>query len=141
MERTVLAQLPLFEGLDEVSLAEVYGQMRRRQFAAREFLCREGEPGESLFVIESGMVQVFVGLAESPGTVARLTRGDVVGEMALLTGELRSANVLATVPTTALELSREALARMISRHPSVLANLSRILSRRLARANRRLQER
>ena len=66
---------------------------------------------------------------------ARLYRGDVVGEMALLTGEPRSASAVAAVPTEALELGRDGIARIIARHPAVLANLSRILSRRLARAN------
>jgi NTE family protein len=141
MEKPVLAQVPLFEGLGETALAEVYGLLQRRHFEAREFICREGEPGDSLFIIENGMAQVMLGAPDSPGTVARLYRGDVVGEMALLTGDARSASVQATVPTEALELSREALTRVMSRHPTVLANLSRILSRRLARANRRLQER
>src|SRR5262249_52527380 len=51
------------------------------------------------------------------------------------TGELRSASVQASVPTDVLELSREAFAGLVARHPTLLANLGRILSQRLARAN------
>src|SRR5205085_658689 len=89
-----------------------------------------------LFVIQSGLAQVGVG-----GTViARLRRGDVVGEQSLITGEPRSATVVAGVPTDVLELRRGAFAAVLARHPAVLTNLSRILSRRLARVSGRQAE-
>ncbi|HET8627863.1 MAG TPA: cyclic nucleotide-binding and patatin-like phospholipase domain-containing protein [Thermomicrobiales bacterium] len=133
MQTSALARTPLFAGLDAAALAEVERQLRPRRFAVREALCREGDAGESLFVIEGGVAQVLVGGA----AVARLRRGDVVGEMALLTGEARSATVVAATPVAAHELRREAFAALLARHPAVLTNLTAILSRRLARTSAR----
>jgi predicted acylesterase/phospholipase RssA/CRP-like cAMP-binding protein len=127
--------MPFFDGLDERALTDVYGRMRSRRFAARTFICRQGEPGDSLFVIQEGVAQVIVEHPGQPRLLARLRRGDVVGEMSMVTGEARSASVIATVPTQALELDREGFAALFARHPSLLVNLSRILSRRLAQTS------
>jgi NTE family protein len=109
--------------------------MRPRHFPARTVICRQGEPGDSLFVIRSGLAQVIDEAAGSR-TVARLRRGEVVGEMSLITGETRSATVVAAVPTEVLELDQRSFTALLQKYPLVLANLSRILSHRLARKNR-----
>ncbi len=123
----------VFEGLDQSALEEISGQMRRRRFEAREVIVRQGDTGDSLFVIQEGVAQVMVEQGGVAKPLARLRRGDVVGEMSLVTGEPRSASVVASVPTEALELGREAFVTVLARHPTLLVNLSRILSRRLAR--------
>jgi predicted acylesterase/phospholipase RssA/CRP-like cAMP-binding protein len=138
VQAEVQGQIPVFEGLSAAALVDVRGRMRPRRFAAGEVICRVGEPGESLFVIESGLALVTIespgGASSSATTVERLRRGDVVGEMALLTGEPRSATVIAAVPTAALELDREGFAAVVASHPGLIMNLSRIVSRRLHRA-------
>jgi predicted acylesterase/phospholipase RssA/CRP-like cAMP-binding protein len=135
MQSRARARTPLFEGLDQAALDDVQAHMRPRRFAARAVICRKGEAGDSLFVIQGGVAQVVVAGPEGPRSVDRLRRGEVVGEMALLTGEPRSATVVANVPTDVLELSREAFAALLARYPAILANLNGILSRRLARRN------
>src|SRR6266542_395959 len=135
MVNAELAGMPLFEGLEAAALEEIRGQMQPRRFNARSFLCRRGEPGDSLLVIRSGLAEVFVDPLDGATTFPQLRPGDIVGEIALLTGEPRSANVRASVTTDVLELSREAFAAITARHPAILVNLSRILGRRLARPN------
>jgi NTE family protein len=135
MPSGVDAQTALFEGLDAAAMESISGRMRQRRFAARDVICRQGEPGDSLFVIRGGLAQVIDEAAGSR-TVARLRRGEVVGEMSLVTGEARSATVVANVPTEVLELDRRAFTALLAEYPLILANLSRILSRRLARKNR-----
>ena len=145
MQAEARARTALFEGLDAATLDDIYARMEPRRFDAHETICREGEPGDSLFVIQSGLAQVVVGRPVGPqlplarATVARLRRGDVVGEMALVTGEPRSATVIASVPTEVLELRREAFAQILARSPAMLANLNGILSRRLARTTASVQ--
>lgn len=129
------AQIALFDGLDARALEQVSRRMRPRRVPARGIICREGEPGDSLFIIRSGVAQVLGGPAPDVRTVARLRRGEVVGEMSLLTGAPRSATVVANVPTEVLELDQGAFAALLAEHPTILANLSRILSQRLARKN------
>jgi NTE family protein len=80
-------------------------------------------------VLEDGLAHV---LSDDGRVVAKLRRGDVVGEMSLLTGEPRSATVVAALPTQALELRQKDFAEAIGRSPVLLANLNRILSQKLA---------
>jgi predicted acylesterase/phospholipase RssA len=118
--------------------------MRPRYFRAREVICHAHEPGNSLFVIQDGLALVTISDGESGiqgEAVARLRRGDVVGEMSLITGEPRSATVLAAVPTSVLELDQDEFAAILAQHPAILVNLNRILSHRLARTNLRQVER
>jgi NTE family protein len=129
-----LGRSPLLGGLPDDELEEVLGAMRPVSFEAGEAICREGEPGTSLFVIADGLADVLYPGGRS--TEVRLGSGDVIGEMSLVTGEPRSATVLAAIRTTALELDAAAFAELLVRSPAVPANLSRIVSRRLARTRR-----
>jgi NTE family protein len=136
MPSGVDAQTPLFEGLDAAALASISQRMRPRRFAARAVICRQGEPGDSLFVIRSGLAQVIDETVPGSRIVARLRRGEVIGEMSVVTGEPRSATVVANVPTEVLELDQRSFTALLAEYPRILANLSRILSRRLARQNK-----
>ena len=133
-----LTGTPLFEGLDRSVLEDIAARMRPRRFEARDLIYRQGEPGTSLFVIQDGVAVVQADPQERARPLAHLRRGDVVGEMSLVTGEPRSATVVAMVPTQVLELDQPAFARLVAEHPVLLVNLSRILSRRLARTSARV---
>ena len=130
----VLTRNPLFAGLDPSELSDLEAAMRRKQFGQGHVICRQGESAESLFVIVDGFARVLV----DDRPVARLRRGDVIGEMSLVSGEPRSATVVAAVPTTALELSRYGVAAVIAEQPRILENLTRILSDRLATTTARV---
>jgi NTE family protein len=136
MRTDVLGRNPLFAGLGLPELEELEAAMRPQTFAANDVICREGEPGDSLFVVVEGFARVLL----HDRDVARLRRGDVIGEMSLVSGEPRSATVVAAVPTSALELSREDVASLIARQPRILENLTRILSDRLAATTARVGE-
>jgi NTE family protein len=132
----VLARNPLFAGLDPAELGDLEAAMRRKEFAPGQVICHEGESAESLFVIVDGFARVL----REDRPVARLRRGDVIGEMSLVTGEPRSATVVAAVPTTAFELSRYGVAALIAEQPKILENLTRILSDRLAATTARVAD-
>jgi NTE family protein len=128
-----LARHPLFDGLDPDALDEVAAVLKERRFEPREAICRAGETGREMYVIAEGLAHVS--LADASGqerVVARLRRGDLVGEMSFVTGEPRTATVRAVVPVVAVELGNEDFARIVAQQPAILANLSRILTRRLA---------
>ena len=133
-----LARNPLFDGLPPESLDGLAAGMTRRTFQPGDVICRAGEPGDSLFVIVDGLARVTG--SDGVDVVARLRRGDVLGEMSLVSDEPRSATVIAAVPTTVLELGRDDFASLIGRHPEILSNLNRILSRRLAETTARVAD-
>jgi NTE family protein len=140
MRRLDRVAIALFEGLEGEALEEVYWRLRPRHFRAGQVICRAGEPGESLLVIRQGLVHVLAGEpvddarpgGSPPTLLARQRPGDVVGEMALLTGEPCPATLVAQLPTDAFELKRDVFLALAGRFPLLLVNLARILSRRFA---------
>jgi NTE family protein len=119
----------LFDGLDETARDELRAQLRSRVLPAGAVLCRAGDRSNSLYLVERGVFHVLDG--NTGALLGRQRAGEVVGEVALLTGEPRSATLLAHVPSAVSELSREAFLAVAARHPLLLANLAAILSRRL----------
>jgi CRP-like cAMP-binding protein len=128
-----LSTIELFEGLGPEALRQIYSRAVHRNFPAGMPICREGEPGMSMFIIENGLADVDI----AGERVRRMRQGDVVGEIAVLTGEPRSATVTAVLPTDVVELQRDALSVVLSQTPQLLANLTRVLSKRLATAHDR----
>src|SRR6185436_2160830 len=101
-------------------------------------VCRQGEPGDCLFVLTAGRLGIHV--QDATGGISRridgLGPGDFFGEMALLTGEPRSATVLAEARCRVLRLDRERFEALVRTQPSSFLAIARVLSRRLAAANR-----
>jgi len=126
----MLAGFPLLQGLSPQALEHILASLRSKRFDAGEFLCRQGDHGESLFLIESGLVEVWLQSGEGRHLVRRLRRGDIVGEMALLTGETRSADVIANVPSVVHELDAPTFATITAEHPKILHNITRVLIER-----------
>jgi NTE family protein len=120
---------PLFHLVPTEAFDELSRHAGRRHFEAGEAVFRAGDPGTSLYLVEAGLLHM---LRPNDGVLfARGRPGDVLGEVAALTGEPRSATVLAHVPSDALELPREAFLAVAERHPMLLANLASLVSRRL----------
>jgi NTE family protein len=114
--------------------------LREVRLDAGEYLCRQGEPGDSLFLIDSGLIEVWLETSAGTRLVRRLRQGDIVGEMALLTGEPRSAHVIANVPSSVLELDAQTFASITARNPKVLHNVAlALIEREHASAKVRLQ--
>jgi NTE family protein len=124
----------LFDGLDATARDELHARLRPRMLAAGVVLCRAGDCGDSLYLVDRGVLHVLDG--NTGALLGRQRAGDVVGEVALLTGEPRSATLLARVPSVVSELSREAFLAVAADHPVLLANLATIVSRRLVERTR-----
>ena len=91
----LLQNAEAFGSLDRVTLARLAAHLGPRQLADGELLCAEGDTGDALFIISRGRIGVFKAVPDG-STVQVATRGsgEVVGEMALLTGEPRSATLI-----------------------------------------------
>ena len=136
-----LSRSPLLEGLDEAELDALNERMRPRRFEAGEQLCRSGEPSNSIWLITGGLVHWLAPTTEGAGELLlRLRKGDVIGAQDAITGELRSATVVASITTSALELDAGDLIDLARRYPQILINLVRTQRERLFRANARTAE-
>ena len=140
-----LARAPLFAGVSEEALSEIAAAMRLRWFEAGTVVCREGEPGESMFLLVEGLVQARVAALDARALsmfavdrlAGKLRQGDAIGATSLITGEPRSATIIASVDTSMLELESEAFRTLIARFPKLLENLVGILASRLGEASSR----
>lgn len=122
----LLEQLDLFAPFSHEERVDLARSAVERRFGRGETLIREGDEGHTFYVIVSGEVAVARGGTE----VVRLTRGAYLGEMSLLTGEARSATVVAATDLVVLELDRAAFARHFSDHPERAQQMSDLLAKR-----------
>ncbi len=118
-----LAEVPLFTGIPGNELEELAHVMGTIELAPGDVLFREGEEADGLHVLERGLVQACRRL---PGggelEYAQLGARDVLGEIPLLDGGLRTGTVRALEPTTALFLARADFTALVSRlHPTAFA--------------------
>ncbi len=130
-----LRRIPFFADLPDDLLAIIERQMKRRRFRKGDIIFREGAPGDSMYIIQSGQVEVISeGQGDEPDAVfAHLGPGSFFGEMALLLGERRSATVRVVLDAELWELHKSDLDFILKRHPAIALHLSRELSRRLSR--------
>jgi NTE family protein len=126
-----LRNVPVLAGLPDELLAELSAELTEVQVQAGEWVMREGEAADSLFIVRSGRVEV---IAEGPpeALVRVLRRGDVLGELALLRAGIRSASVRARRHSELLELGREAFEGLIQKAPSFALGLTRAMGAQLA---------
>ncbi len=130
---SLLPNLRLFHGLDRKALQKVRSHLEWFSLPGGWPLIRQGEIGNSLFVVVSGALGVFVKGADGrTELVTQLSAGSAVGEMSLLTGEKRSATLTAIRDTELLRLPKEAFDKLTADYPVLLHNLAEILARRLA---------
>ncbi|UCE64276.1 MAG: cyclic nucleotide-binding domain-containing protein, partial [Nitrospirota bacterium] len=135
--RSHLASTELFQTLDESILDEITTQVEVIRVPGGDSLFRQGDAGDSLYIVIHGRLRVIVRREDNQEeTVAELGREEMVGEMALLTGENRSATVRALRDTTLIRLSNEGCYYIAERHPFIVLQMARTLARRLANRNR-----
>jgi predicted acylesterase/phospholipase RssA len=127
----LLAGFPLFATLPEGVAEDLAGRLRPREIRCGEALVRQGEPGDSLFLIVDGRFEARAEQAAGPARVIGVIgRGETVGEMAVITAEPRSCSVVAARRSSVLELSGDDFLRVLERYPAALLALTRRIVRR-----------
>jgi small-conductance mechanosensitive channel/CRP-like cAMP-binding protein len=129
----LLKRIDIFAIMDEEQLANIAAAMQKKEFDEKEFIVSQGEEGSSLFIIEEGLVHVLVKDAKGKDKwVAHLQPGGFFGEMALLTGELRTASVRAETGVICHEVDKEVLLPIFQEHPELLERISEMMASRKA---------
>jgi NTE family protein len=137
MRRTgLLKKIPPFDCLNPQELEQLSTLLREVSFLKGKTVCREGEQGDTLFIIVSGELEVWAGGKGEKRVVNRLGPGDFFGEITLLTGERRTATVKAGRDARLLALERSGFESFFVENPKILEHFSRVLAQRLTRMTR-----
>lgn len=128
--RMMLRQQPLFKCLSDDQLDAMLPRGRAVHFGGGETIIAQGDKGDSMLILVDGEANVLVKRDGMPMQVAALGVGDCFGEMSLLTGERRSATVIAKTDCEVVEIGKAVLAASLKEHPDLLNKLSELLARR-----------
>jgi CRP/FNR family transcriptional regulator, cyclic AMP receptor protein len=114
-----LRRCALFTRVDDQILGVCAATLRVRRFKKNETIFHQGDPGDSLYIVESGAVKIVLPSPEGEdgAIIATLGRGDFFGELALLDGSPHSATAVAAEPTNTLVLQREPFERLVDTEP------------------------
>jgi small-conductance mechanosensitive channel/CRP-like cAMP-binding protein len=129
----LLRRIALFAGFPPEERAALEALMQERPVPRGATIVRQGEAGDSLFILAEGALEVRAvrdGVEMPPD---RIVPGDVFGEMSLLTGQQRSATVSATTDALVYEIRREHLDPILRRRPELAESLAAIMASRRAR--------
>ena len=137
--RDKLAGLSLFEQLSERELDALAGELEWLCIPGGWELFHEGDPGDSLFVVVAGRMGVFTADADGrQSLINQIGAGETVGEMALVSGDARSATIVALRDTELLRLERSAFERLTEHHTGVMRFIMRLLVRRVYETSHRI---
>lgn len=117
----ILASVDLFARLSEEQRREIAASTRIRTFGDGEAIVRQDAPGDSMFIVSSGTVGVVLGPDRQE--VATIGKGGYFGEMSLLSGEPRSATVVARGDVSVLELDAELFRRLAAADPQAIEDI------------------
>jgi small-conductance mechanosensitive channel/CRP-like cAMP-binding protein len=127
-----LSAVDIFAPLSPDELRQLATGTVGHVFAPGETLIRAGDEGSYMFVVHSGRVEVQVSENGRPRTVATLTEGNFFGEMALFTGEPRTASVVAVDETEVLEIGHSAMKHIFETNPDLAESISWTIAERRA---------
>jgi small-conductance mechanosensitive channel/CRP-like cAMP-binding protein len=134
--REIEAELRNVDFLRELSDDEMRilaGAVRVHQFGAGETLVRQGDAGDTFYIIRRGVVEVTTsGAGGKQIHIAELSRSAFFGEMALMTGEARNATVRACTDVEVLEMNRNGFTELFRTHPDAAAQMSEVIAARMS---------
>ena len=128
----VLKDVPIFRMLGKESIDFIVERLKFKTFDKNSIICKVGDPGDTMYIIITGKVDICI--YSQDGTeqvVATLGAGDYFGEMALLTGETRSATVRASDESEMFLLYKDDFDVILERFPSISLSMGKIVSKRL----------
>ncbi|MEO1271968.1 MAG: cyclic nucleotide-binding domain-containing protein, partial [Myxococcota bacterium] len=127
---TLLKQVDLFQELTTDELRSVAESLTRREVASGEVLIMIGEPGDAMYVVLEGLLTVHGTHNGQQTELACLEPGSVAGEMSVLTGESRSAMVLALTDAIVYALPKTMMLTLLESRPELIKTIGRLMIER-----------
>ena len=137
---TLIQTVPLFSDLSDTSLKVITGKMVARSYDKEKMILIEESAGETFFLISNGTVKITRMSDDGREVIlAILGIGDFFGEMALLDGEGRSANVIALEDAEVLTLQRSDFLDILERFPKIAIHLLKELTTRIRHSDQQIE--
>src|SRR5919199_127851 len=135
----LLRTMDIFETLASEELETIAQLLRELRLYEGEALCRQGEPGDALFIVTGGRIKVATGDANGNEKVLTyFTDGQFFGEMALLTGAPRSATATAETDSQVLVLAKHDFDQLLATHSQIMREMLKVVSQRTLQTNQQL---
>ncbi len=128
----ILKSVPIFHTLGKESIDFIIQRLKFKTFGPDETVCKIGDPGDEMYIIINGKVKICIYDEQgNEKVVATLKGGDYFGEMALLTGEPRSASVITMEESEMFALHKNDFDLILEKFPSISISIGKIMSQRL----------
>ena len=131
----LLSNIGLFESLTDDDLAALSQRLTEKDYAEGDVIFRQGDVGESLFIVEEGAVEISMGEGRARVILASLFPGQYFGELSLFDGSPRSATATATKKSRLVRLDREHLVDFVNKNPSAALRIIAEMGERLRQTN------
>lgn len=128
--RTYLRKVPLFGNLRDAVIQELEGKVKLKSFNQGDVIFREGDPGDSLYIIRNGFVKISKQKADKDQIIAYLAQGSYFGEMALLEDEKRSATVSAFTKVEIIQVVKDDFNTLLASDPKLAEEVKDIIMER-----------
>jgi predicted acylesterase/phospholipase RssA/CRP-like cAMP-binding protein/DNA-binding NarL/FixJ family response regulator len=133
--RDALQNVLIFRDLSLEEIDLIAEKLQLLEFPKDTIIFNIDDPGDCMYIIKSGEVKVIAGVGNSGEVLAYLGRGNYFGEMALLTGEPRSASVVTAMDSEIFILTKQDFEFLLKKYPSIALTLSHVLSQRLRKVS------
>jgi branched-chain amino acid transport system substrate-binding protein len=131
MKLKLLDKVDFLASLQKMELNNLANNLKERNFMSGESIVKQGDPGDSMFIIAEGLVYVHVYFPEEEESVkmSQLTAGSFFGEMCLLTGEPRAATITAATDVLLYEITKDTMAELLQNRPVIAGKISEIIAK------------
>ena len=133
-------QFGILKDLSNPEIKQLANTVSLRYVDADDYLIRHGEAADSMFIILSGSLEVMIPKDNAYVSVATLWPSNCIGEMSLMTGEPRSAHVIAKSDSTLIEIKKSDIEPILAGNKKLLRQMAELLSQRTAVNERVLNE-
>jgi len=133
--RDAIQNVLIFRDLSLEEIDLIAEKLQLIEFPKDTVIFNIDDPGDCMYIIKSGEVKVIAGVGNSGEVLAYLGRGNYFGEMALLTGDPRSASVVTAMDSEIFVLTKQDFDYLLKKYPSIALTLSHVLSQRLRKVS------
>jgi potassium-dependent mechanosensitive channel len=137
----LIKEVDIFETFNPEEMADLANKIIPLEYQPGEMIVKAGDQKSTMYVISEGVVNIQVPLENGSFLeVARLGAGNFFGEMSMLTGAVRTANVVADSFTVVFEISKEDVDPFLEKHPEIFRNVKKVISQRTETSQSKKQE-